>query len=204
MPGGHEVATGGLNGSGAVFVTGGTFKSYNVRFVGSKETHVATELAQDLAGGALYLFELTAPAYIVNSTFQNNSATNGGALGSLFVSSVIINCVFSGNSATGHGMNPAASGTTGGGLGGAIYNDGNDYALNICGTAFTNNTANELGTGAIFQIVNNLKGDLIIDQSTFVGNTTNGSVQSGHPCIYVEARDKAGNAGDTITNTTFN
>ncbi len=126
-------------------------------------------------------------------------------LGGLFVSFTILNSVFSGNSAVGMGENPARAGTTGGGLGGAIYNDGNNYTLTMCGTDFTSNQATELGTGAIFQVVNNLNGDLKIDASTFHGNSNNGSVQSSsHPSIYVEARDKAGNAGVTITNTTFN
>ena len=195
-----EVDSNGINGGGAIYVGGGTFKAYNIAVVDSSETSPAGQLAQDLAGGAIYAFELTAPAYVVNSTFQGNSGTNGGAIGGLFISFVIINSVFTGNSATGHGMNPAAAGTTGGGLGGAIYNDGNDYTLSICGTDFSSNTANELGSGAIFQVVNNLNGNLVIDQSTFHGNSNNGSVQS-HASIYVEAQ--AGNAGVTITNTTF-
>jgi len=171
-----QVATGGLLGGGAIYVSGGTFSAYSIKVTGSKESHPAAELAQDLAGGALYLFELSSPAYIVNSTFQGNSATNGGAIGALFVSSVIINSSFLGNSATGHGQNPAATGTTGGGIGGAIYNDGNSYSLNICGSTFANNTATELGSGAIFEVVNNLKGDLVIDQSTFSGNSNVGQV----------------------------
>ena len=200
-----EVDANGVNGGGAIYVGGGTFKAYHISVTSSSESSPAGELAQDLAGGGIYAFELTAPAYIVNSTFQGNSGTNGGAIGGLFISYTILNSVFSGNSATGHGMNPAQSGTTGGGLGGAIYNDGNDYTLNICGTSFSNNSANELGSGSIFQVVNNLNGSLIIDQSTFSGNSNNGSVQSSsHPSIYVEAQDKAGNAGVSISNTTFN
>jgi hypothetical protein len=101
------------------------------------------------------------------------------------------------------GENPARPGTPGGGLGGAVYNDGDSYTLTLCGTALSNNLANELGSGAIFQVVDDLNGKLAIDQSTFVANSNTGSVQS-HPGIYVEAGDKQGNAGVTITNTTFN
>jgi len=198
-----EVDTGGLNGGGAIYVGGGTFKAYNIKITGSSEASPAGQLAQDLAGGALYAFQLTAPAYIVNSTFTGNSGTNGGAIGGLFISYTIINSVFSGNSATGHGENPAATGTTGGGLGGAIYNDGNSYTLSICGTDFEQNTANELGSGSIFMVANDLNGTLAIDQSTFVGDSNNGSVQS-HASIYVEAKDKSGGAGVSVTNTTFN
>ena len=197
-----EVDSGGLNGGGAMYVGGGTFKAYNIKVTGSSETSPAGELAQDLAGGAIYAFELTAPAYIVNSTFQGNSGTNGGALGSIGISFTIINSVFTGNSATGHGENPAATGTTGGGLGGAIYNDGNSYTLSICGTDIENNTANELGSGSIFFVADDLNGTINIDQSTFVGNSNTGSVQS-HASIFAEAKDDNGVAGVTITNTTF-
>jgi len=102
----------------------------------------------------------------------------------------------------GHGENSARAGTTGGGLGGAISNDGNDFTLSICGTIFDGNQANELGSGAIFQVVDDLNGDLVIDQSTFHANSNQGSVQS-HPGIYVEARDKPGDAGVSITGSTF-
>lgn len=198
VTGGNE-----LNGGGALFVGGGTFKAYNVKFTGNAETHVAGELAQDLAGGAIYNWNLKGTTYFVNCAFEGNTATNGGAIGEQFVSTVIINSTFANNKATGTGMNPARQGTTGGGLGGAIYNDGNDYSLTICGTTFTNNTANELGSGSIFQVVNNLKGDLNLDYCTLTGNSNNGSVQR-NASIYVEARDKTGNAGVNITNTTIN
>ena len=92
-------------------------------------------------------------------------------------------------------------------MGGAIYNDGNSYTLTICGTQMLNNQANELGTGAIFEVVDDLNGGLVIDQSTFTGSSTTGDVQASakHPGIYVEAKDKtSGTAGVTITNTTFN
>ena len=96
------------------------------------------------------------------------------------------------------------AGTPGGGLGGAIYNDGDSYTLDICGTVFSDNTAADLGSGSIFQVVDNLMGQLVIDQSTFTGNSDTGAVQSSkHPSIYVQAEDVPGNAGVTITDTTF-
>jgi hypothetical protein len=62
-----------------------------------------------------------------------------------------------------------------------------------------------LGSGSIFQVVDDLKGALVIDQSNFTGNSNTGSVQSSsQPSIYVEATDKAGNGGVTITVTSFN
>jgi len=187
------------NGGGAIYVGGGTFKAVNIRISSSAEVTPG----QDFGGGAIYAFEQTQPVTIVNSTFDGNSGANGGAISGLFSPVTILNSVFSGNQAVGHGENPARPGTTGGGLGGAIYVDGNDFTLSLCGTLFDTNLANELGSGAIFQVVDDLNGDLVIDQSTLHANSNVGSVQS-HPGIYVEARDKAGNAGVSITNSTFN
>jgi hypothetical protein len=202
---GSAQATKDLLGGGALYVGGGTFKAINIRVTNSTQPN----LEQDYAGGAIYTFnQATQPVYITSSTFDGNSGSSGGAFGSIATSWTISNSIFSNNKTLGSGENPAKSGTPGGGLGGAIYNDGNDYTLTICGTAFTNNTAAELGSGSIFQVIDNLNGDLKIDQSTFTGNSDTGSVQDStnpkHPSIYVEARDKTGNSGVTVTSTTFN
>jgi hypothetical protein len=202
-----QVDSGGLNGGGAIYVQGGTFKAVNITVTNSQQTNASGQLVQDLAGGAIYAVEISGPIYVVNSTFQGNSGVNGGALGSIGVSWTILNSLFQSNAATGHGENPAASGTEGGGLGGAIYNDGNAYTLTVCGTQMLNNQANELGSGAIFQVVDALNGALVIDQSTFTGNSDTGDVQQSakHPGVYVQATDKtSGTAGVTITGTTFN
>jgi hypothetical protein len=165
---------------------------------------VQPTLGQDYAGGAIYTTNETQPALVIDSTFSGNSGSNGGALGSIGTSWTIVNSVFAANAAVGHGENPARAGTTGGGLGGAIYNDGDGYTLTICGDEFDDNVANELGSGSIFQVVDDLKGALSIDQSNFDGNSDDGGVQSNtHPSIYVEAADKGGTAGVTITQTTF-
>lgn len=188
-------------GGGAIYVRGGTFKAYNVKITGSVQTNATGVSTQDLAGGAIYTFGLAKPATIVNSYFEGNSAANGGAIGGLFTSYTVVNTTFKNNQTTGHGMNPARAGTTGGGLGGAIYNDGNNYALDICGTKFIGNSANELGSGSIFMVANDLRGKLEIAKSVFEGNSNNGSVQklSG---IYVEAQDKRGVAGVDVSDTT--
>jgi hypothetical protein len=202
-----ELSTSDIYGGGAIYVQGGTFKAVNITVTNSTQTNAANQLVQDLAGGAIYIDEVTTPVYIVNSTFQGNSGINGGALGSIGESWTILNSLFKGNSAIGHGENPAASGTEGGGLGGAIYNDGDDFTLTICGTQFLSNQANELGSGAIIEVVDDLNGGLVIDQSTFTGNSDTGDVQTSakHPGIYVEAKSKTdGTSGVTITNTTFN
>ncbi len=92
-------------------------------------------------------------------------------------------------------------------MGGAIYNDGDSYTLTICGSQFLDNQANELGTGSIVEVVDDLNGGLVITDSTFTGNSDTGDVQQSakHPSIYVEAKNKTdGTSGVTITNTTFN
>ncbi len=201
---GSAQATKDILGGGAIYVGGGTFKAFNIRITNSTQPN----LEQDYAGGAIYTFNQTAPVTIVNSTFDGNSGSSGGALGSIATSWTLLNSVFSNNKTLGNGENPAKSGTPGGGLGGAIYNDGNSYTLTLCGDAFTNNTAAELGSGSVFQVVDDLNGNLGIDQSTFTGNSDTGSVQDSttpkHPSIYVEAKDKTGNSGVTVTATTFN
>jgi hypothetical protein len=189
----------GVLGGGAIYVGGGTFKAVNVKFYGNTQP----TLGQDYAGGAVYTTNQTQPSYVLGSTFSGNSGSNGGALGSIGTSWTIVNSVFTGNTAVGRGENPARAGTPGGGLGGAIYNDGNSYTLSICGTDFGHDTANELGSGSIFEVVDDLMGNLDIDQSTFEGDSNDGSVQPSHPSIYVEARDKTGGAGVTVTSTTF-
>jgi len=201
ITGGSAQASSTVLGGGAIYVGGGTFRVYNVSVTNSTQPN----LEQDYAGGAIYTFnQATQPVYIVNSTFSGNSGSSGGALGSIGTSWTSLNSVFSSNKTLGNGENPAMAGTPGGGLGGAIYNDGDSYTLTICGTLMKDNTAADLGSGSIFQVVDDLKGALDIDQSTFTGNSNTGSVQSAkHPSIYVQAEDVPGNAGVTITGTTF-
>ena len=69
--------------------------------------------------------------------------------------------------------NPARPGTPGGGSGGAIYNDGNTFTLEVCGSTLTENTANE-GGGAIFFVSNDLSGALHIDRSHLSSNLSLG------------------------------
>ena len=197
---GKGPATDEQGGGGAVYVRGGTFKMFGVCFFDNELANVK----QDYAGGAVYATSQVNPVYVVNSTFERNKAANGGALGSIGVSWTVLNSAFSANATTGRGMNPAKPGTPGGGLGGAIYNDGNAFTLTSCGTLFENNEAAELGSGSIFMVSNSLSGDLSLTDSTFRANANGGAVQgTTHPSIYVEARDKQGENGITIASTTF-
>jgi hypothetical protein len=69
----------------------------------------------------------------------------------------------------GKGGNPAASGTPGGGSGGAIYNDGNTMVLTINGSQLNYNQVNSFGS-AIFFVSDNLTGSIAITDSTIMGN----------------------------------
>ena len=130
----------------------------------------------DLGGAAIRALSQShnLPVYIVASTFggasgQGGVCSNGGALSSIQVSWVVLNCVMSYNNAIGHGANPARGGTPGGGSGGAIYNDGDNFTLRIAGTLIENNHANE-GGGAVFYVSNDRTGTMGIDGSTLRHN----------------------------------
>jgi len=154
-------------GGGAIFDQGGQLKVVNSVFTGNQ----CYASGPDLGGAAIraYGMYLPVPVYITNDTFTGNSCSNGGALSGLYANFAVYNSLLTGNKAIGFGANPAASGTAGGGSGGAIYTDGNGYNLLIDGTVMSGNTARE-GGGAIFFVVNADGGTLTIDDSTLSDN----------------------------------
>lgn len=171
-------------GGGAIFAQGGRLKIVNARFF----NNYAAARGPDVGGGAVRAFMQynNLPVYVVNSTFGGeaglgNSASNGGALSSIGVSWTIVNSVFSYNEATGNGGNPAQSGTPGGGSGGAIYNDGNTMALDICGSLIEHNNVNAYG-GAIFFVSNDHSGSIHIE-NTRIANNPGGSWYPVYPGI---------------------
>jgi hypothetical protein len=175
------------DGGGAIFVRGGRFKIVNCRFFNNR----CDVEGPDVGGAAVRVFDQydDQPVYVVGSTFGGrddlgNVASNGGALSSIGVSFTVINSVMSYNQAIGYGANPAQPGTPGGGSGGAIYNDGNTFTLEVCGSTLTNNTANE-GGGAIFFVSNDRTGTLRIDRSHLSNNPSLGFETD--PGIYVLA-----------------
>jgi hypothetical protein len=157
-----------LGGGGAVYAQGGRLKVLNSRFY----NNVCADVGPDVGGGAVRaLMQYQGlPAYVVGSVFggqegRGNVCSNGGALSSIGVSYTVLNSTLSYNKAIGNGANPAKAGTPGGGSGGAIYNDGNTFTLDICGSTLDHNTANE-GGGAIFYVSNDRSGTLKISDST--------------------------------------
>jgi hypothetical protein len=110
---------------------------------------------------------------VARSTFTGGVCSNGAALSSIGVSWRVYDSVFTGNRAIGHGANPAAPGTPGGGSGGAIYTDGNDYDVLLSGTTMTRNHA-RAGGGAVFFVSNDRTGSLTIRGSTLRQNPSDG------------------------------
>lgn len=132
--------------------------------------NVGPATGQDVAGGAIYSFGSTTTT-IVGCVFQNNRCSSGGALGNLFAHLDLVNSILDGNTATGTGGNPGN-----GGNGGAIYSDGNDQSMSVCGSVLSNNTANARG-GGFMRVSNNGVGPMTFDRSTIHGNE--GTLQAG-------------------------
>ncbi|MDG4778559.1 hypothetical protein O7614_02735 [Micromonospora sp. WMMD961] len=168
-------------GGGAIFVRGGRLKVVNSRFVRNR----CDRTGPDLGGAAVRVLSQyeNKPVYVVGSTFDGGSCSNGGALSSIGVSWVVLNSLLKNNEAIGSGANPAKSGTPGGGSGGAIYCDGNEFTVRIAGTIIENNKANE-GGGAVFFVSNNRTGTMRIESSTLRRNPSAKFETRGFPGIF--------------------
>jgi hypothetical protein len=170
-----------LGGGGAIFDLGGRLKVVNSRFVDNRCYHVGP----DLGGAAIRALEQWKgkPVVISKDSFRGGRCSNGSALSSIGVSWVVSHSRMVDNKAIGHGANPAPSGSPGGGSGGAIYTDGNDYTVAIDHTVMRNNHARE-GGGAIFFVSNDNTGTLTITHSTLHHNPSAGFSTAGFPGIY--------------------
>ncbi len=159
-------------GGGAIFARGGQLKVVDTTFLGNR----CDRTGPDLGGAAVRALSQYhhRPVYVVGSTFRGGRCSNGSGLSSIGVSWTVLNSTFLGNNATGRGANPVHHpGQPGGGSGGAIYTDGNDYTLRVAGTLMRHNHANE-GGGAIFYVSNDLSGRLHLRWSTLRDNISAG------------------------------
>jgi hypothetical protein len=188
---------GGVSGGGAIYAEGGQFKAVNSQFVNNQ----CYGYGPDLGGGAIRALAQyqNLPVYITNDTFTGNRCSNGGALSSIDVQWDILNSVFTNNAAIGWGANPAQNGTPGGGSGGAIYNDGENYDTLVAGTVMRDNTARE-GGGAIFYVVNAGWGALTLTNSELKDNTS--GVFQNYPGIfdYIDGRNYVPQTAHSIGN----
>jgi hypothetical protein len=172
-------------GGGAIFARGGRLKILGSTFVGNR----CDPTGPDLGGGAVRALSQHRgrPVRVVRSTFTDGSCSNGAALSSIGVSWSIFDSVFTDNRAIGRGANPARAGTPGGGSGGAIYADGNDFRVRLAGTTMKRNHARE-GGGAIFFVSNDRSGVLELRTSTLRNNPSDGFETD--PGIFFLGRDQ--------------
>jgi hypothetical protein len=172
---------GGPSGGGAIFDLGGQLKVVASRFIGNR----CFPTGPDLGGAAIRALSQweNRPVYITSDTFRGGACSNGGALSSIGVSWVVLNSVMTRNQAIGSGANPARSGTPGGGSGGAIYTDGDQYTVTIAGTVIAHNQARE-GGGAIFFVSNDKTGTLTIEDSSLPDDPSDGFETAGFPGIF--------------------
>jgi hypothetical protein len=172
-------------GGGAIFARGGRLKIVHSRFV---RNH-CDPTGPDLGGGAVRALSQhrDQPVYVVRSTFTRGVCSNGAALSSIGVSWSIYNSVLTRNRAVGRGANPAQQGTPGGGSGGAVYADGNDFRVLVAGTRMARNHA-RAGGGAIFFVSNDRTGVLEIRSSNLQHNPSDGFETD--PGIFFLGRDQ--------------
>jgi hypothetical protein len=173
-----------MGGGGAIWARGGRLRLVNTRFF----NNVCADTGPDVGGAGVRAFSqsMGLPIFVVNSTFGGaegfgNTCSNGGGISSIAVSWSIINSVFANNHAVGNGGNPPEGSSPGGGSGGAIYNDGNQMTLSLCGTAIHDNDVVQHGA-SIFFVSNNHTGDIRIDRSVLAHNT-GGSWYTQYPTI---------------------
>lgn len=146
-------------GGGAIYRDGGSLTVIDSSF---SDNH-GPATGQDVAGGAIYAFG-GGDTIIVGSVFANNSASDGGAIGSLNGDLTIIDSTFTNNRATGTGGNPGD-----GGCGGGIYQDGGDEKTSLCGVSVAHNTAGAIG-GGVYRVSNDNTGSFAMDRSTVDDN----------------------------------
>jgi len=168
-------------GGGAIFDRGGQLKVIDARFTGNR----CDATGPDLGGAAIRALSQyqNRPVEVTGSTFTGGVCSNGGALSSIGVSWVIRDSTFTGNRAIGDGANPAQAGTPGGGSGGAIYTDGDDYTVTVDGSVISGNSARE-GGGALFFVSNDKTGTLTIEHSNLRDNPNAGFQTAGYPGIF--------------------
>ncbi|WP_208544105.1 hypothetical protein [Nocardioides seonyuensis] len=168
-----KVSSGDLeDGSGgAIYARGGRLRIVGTRFVDNR----CTRTGPDTGGAAVRVLDQhrDRPVVVRRSEFVDGVCSNGGALSSIGVSWRVVDTTFTGNRAIGRGANPARPGSPGGGSGGAIYADGNDFTIELDRVRMEDNRARE-GGGAIFFVSNDRTGTLSIESSVLRRNPSLG------------------------------
>ncbi len=162
-------------GGGAIYRDGGSLTVIDAQF----DDNHGPATGQDVAGGAIYGFG-GGETVIVGSTFTNNSASDGGAVGSLNGNLTVINSTFANNAATGTGGNPGD-----GGCGGGLYMDGGKEMTSLCGVTIANNTAGAIG-GGFFRVSNDHTGSFAMDRTTVDNNQVTSTTDGNAGGLYLE------------------
>jgi hypothetical protein len=159
-------------GGGAIFAEGGQLKVVNSGFINNR----CYKYGPDLGGAAIRALGMWpgSPVYVTDDTFQGGRCSNGGALSSIDATWAVYNSLFTANKTTGWGENPQKRGSPGGGSGGAIYTDGDNYNVLVDGTVMRDNDAPGGEGGAIFFVVDAGHGVLTIKYSTLHDNPAGG------------------------------
>jgi hypothetical protein len=163
------------DGGGAIYRDGGSLTVIDCEFANNH----APAVGQDLAGGAIYGFG-GGETVISGSSFTDNSASDGGAVGSLNGDLTVVNSVFTGNAATGTDGNPGN-----GGCGGAIYIDGGDEVTTLCGVVIMDSTAGAIA-GAVFRVSNSDDGTFTMDRSVLDNNRVTPSDDGNAGGMYLQ------------------
>ena len=185
MTKGKSTGTTTPDGGAAINVLGANLTVIDSTFVGN---HGPTS-GQDTAGGAIYNLGV-GKTTIVGSRFEQNSCSNGGAIGALGSDLTIVNTVVANNTATGTGGNPGS-----GGNGGGFSMDGQGKTLAICGVTVSGNTGGAYG-GAVFRTSYQTE-PTTIDQSTFTNNSIPDRAPSQCGGVYLQGSHV------TITSSSF-
>lgn len=189
-PANPECAHGYRDGEGgAVYVRDGILHVLDCVF---RDNHAASP-GPDTGGGAIFAVG-SLGVVVQGSVFEDNSGSNGGAIGLLQSDSQVVNSRFSRNEALGSGAN--YGGATGcpdfnhpeqggaGGNGGAIAIDGGSVEqAAFCGVVFEDHTAGALGT--VFRTPNSQRETTTFDRVTFQRN----HAESGGGGIYTQDMD---------------
>lgn len=194
--GGLILARGNDTGQAA----GGNLTCVNVDFIDSKtgETN-----ASDVAGGAVYVFNVPESTFS-GCSFLSNASSNGGAVGNLGGDLVLINCDFENNQAI--GKDGALTGH-----GGAINIDGVELSgkrkiFEVCGCRFSANYAEKQGgaTNSVISDGQNTRAtfDRCSFLQNFVGNQTDGN---GGAIFHIEDDNRGASDEDnfSLTNSLF-
>lgn len=162
-------------GGAAIYRDGGSLTVIDCSFV---DNHAPPD-GQDLAGGAIYGFG-GGDIVVSGSTFAGNTASDGGAIGSLNGDVTLVNTTFQDNHATGTGGNPGN-----GGCGGAIYMDGRDERTSLCGVTIAGSTAGAIA-GGFFRVSNDHTGSFRMERSTVDNNRVTAAGDGNAGGLYLE------------------